>query len=162
MKYLYLLISILTCSCGVYSFSGASISPGAKTFSVEYFKNNASSIQPTLSSLITESLKDKITGETNLILSKNGELQFKGEITDYRVSPIAIQANETAAQNRLTITIKATFINTIEESNNYSTSFSHYIDFDSTEELALIENELNDELVEIICDKIFNKAFSNW
>ena len=162
MKYLYLLISILTCSCGMYSFSGASISPGAKTFSVEYFKNNAPSIQPTLSNLLTESLKDKITGETNLTLSNNGELQFQGEITDYRVSPIAIQANETAAQNRLTITIKAKFINKIEESNNYSTSFSHYIDFDSTEELALIENELNDELVEIMCDKIFNKAFSNW
>jgi len=160
---IFIFSSILIVACGVYSFTGASISPDAETVSIGYFQNNASMVQPTLSNSMTESLKDQFISQTNLNLTDaSGDLQFEGEITGYKVKPIAIQANEKAAQNRLTISVKVTFTNTLDENQNYSQSFSHYSDFDSSQELSSLETELIDQIVEVLSENIFNKAVANW
>ena len=160
---IFVFASILLVSCGIYSFTGASISPDAETVSVGYFKNNASMVQPTLSNSMTESLKDQFISQTNLSLTDvHGDLQFEGDITGYKVTPIAIQANETAAQNRLTISVKVTFTNTLDENQNYSKSFSHYADFDSSQDLSSVETELIDQIVDVLSENIFNKAVANW
>lgn len=160
---IFVFASILLGACGIYSFTGASISPDAETVSIGYFQNNASMVQPTLSNSMTESLKDQFISQTNLNLTDiSGDLQFEGEITGYKVKPIAIQANETAAQNRLTISVKVTFTNTLDENQNYSQSFSHYADFDSSQDLSSVETELIDQIVEVLSENIFNKAVANW
>lgn len=160
---IFVFASILLCACGIYSFTGASISNDAETVSVSYFQNNASMVQPTVSNSMTESLKDQFISQTNLKLEDaNGDLQFKGEITGYKVKPIAIQANEIAAQNRLTIILKVTFTNTLDEDQNYSQSFSHYADFDSSQELSNVETELIEQIVKVLSEKIFNRSFANW
>ena len=126
---IFIFTSISLISCGIYSFTGASISADIETVSIGYFQNNASMVQPTLSNIMTESLKDQFISQTNLSLTDAiGDLQFEGEITGYKVTPIAIQANETAAQNRLTISVKVAFTNNLDENQNYSQSFSHYAD----------------------------------
>ena len=112
---------------------------------------------------MTEGLKDQFISQTNLSLTDAiGDLQFEGEITGYVVKPIAIQANETAAQNRLTISVKVTFTNNLDENQNYSQSFSHYADFDSSQDLSSVETELIDQIVEVLSENIFNKAVANW
>ena len=75
---------------------------------------------------------------------------------------MAIQANEVAAQNRLTISVKVNYTNTIDESQNFSQTFSHYADFDSTQDLSSVEIELIEEIVEVLSENIFNKALANW
>lgn len=160
---IYFFTSISLAACGIYSFTGASISADIETVSVDYFQNNASMVQPTLSNIMTEGLKDQFISQTNLSLTDAiGDLQFEGEITGYVVKPIAIQANETAAQNRLTISVKVTFTNNLDENQNYSQSFSHYADFDSSQDLSSIETELIDQIVEVLSENIFNKAVANW
>ena len=160
---IFIFTSISLISCGIYSFTGASISADIETVSVGYFQNNASMVQPTLSNIMTESLKDKFISQTNLSLTDAiGDLQFEGEITGYKVTPIAIQANETAAQNRLTISVKVAFTNNLDENQNYSQSFSHYADFDSSQDLSIMEIELIDQIVEVLSENIFNKAVANW
>ena len=160
---IYIFSSISLAACGIYSFTGASISADIETVSVDYFQNNASMVQPTLSNIMTEGLKDQFISQTNLSLTDAiGDLQFEGEITGYVVKPIAIQANETAAQNRLTISVKVTFTNNLDENQNYSQSFSHYADFDSSQDLSSIETELIDQIVEVLSENIFNKAVANW
>ena len=160
---IFLFAIIFLYSCGIYSFTGASISPNIETVYIDYFQNNASMVQPTLSNTMTESLKDKFISQTNLSLTEiNGDLEFEGEIIEYKVKPISIQANETAAQNRLTISVKVTFTNTFDENQNYSQSFSHYADFDSSKDLSIIEIELIEQIVEVLSENIFNKAVANW
>ena len=160
---IFFFTSFLLGACGIYSFTGASISSDVETVSVGYFQNNTSMAQPTVSNIMSESLKDQFISQTNLSLTDaSGDLQFEGEITGYKVKPIAIKANETAAQNRLTISVKVTFINTLDENQNYSQSFSHYADFDSTQELSSIETELIDQIIEVLSENIFNKAVANW
>ena len=159
---LFLLVIILN-SCGIYSFSGASIPPEAKTVSVDYFTNNARVFNPTLSQEITEKLQDRLLSQTSLNLTEsNGDLSFKGEITGYKVTPVSLVKNETAAYNRLTITAKVEFINIYDEKANFEQSFSRYSDFESSKNLNAAEPELVPEIIELIIEDIFNKAVVNW
>lgn len=146
-----------------YSFTGASISPDVKTISIGYFKNNASIVQPLLSQTFTEALKDKFLSQTNLTLvEKNGDLQFEGEITNYNISPTAIQGNETAALNRLTITVNVRFTNTKNETQNFEKNFSRYADYESTQNLSAIEEQLIKTINEMLVEDIFNQTVANW
>ena len=93
------LASIFMTSCGIYSFTGASIPTEAKTVSVAYFTTTATNSPSSLNQTITEGLKDLFLSQTNLDLTElEGDLSFSGQITKYQLSPMAIQANETAGQ----------------------------------------------------------------
>ena len=157
-------LGVLWTSCKVsYSFSGASISPEVKTFTVKFFTKTASLGPASLSQTFTEKLKDKFITQTSLALTdKNADLTFEGSITGYNVSPIAIQTNEIAAQNRLTMTVNVKFTNLKDDKQNFESSFSRYADFESTTNLATIEDQLITEITDQLVDDIFNKAVINW
>ncbi len=150
-------------SCGIYSFTGASIPPEAKTVSVNYFENMAELVQPTVSPLLTDKLQDKLSSQTTLQLaSADGDLQFSGEVTGYRTAPAGIVAGATASQQRLTITVHVVFVNYYDEKASFDASFSRFADFDSNQNLYEVENTLIDEIMEQIVEDIFNKAVVNW
>ena len=154
---------LLSSSCGVYSFTGASIAPDVKTFSVDYIKNRASLTNPTLSQVITQKLKDKFISQTNLSpLKADGDLRFEGYISDYNTQPIAIQSNDQAAQNRLTITVLIKFTNTKDEKQNFETSFSRFADYAANKDLSSVEAGLIENISSQLIDDIFNKAVVNW
>ena len=113
LKYIFLILtSITVLGCGAYSFTGADVG-NAKTFQVNYFQNNALLVEPGLDRDFTLALQDLIQNQTNLsLVNSGGDLIYEGEITEYRISPTTAQANSTAAQNRLTISVKVNFINT--------------------------------------------------
>lgn len=152
----------ISCSVG-YSFTGASISPDIKTVAIQYFPNRAPNIQPVLSQEFTEALKDKFSSQTNLNLTNGtGDLSFEGEIRDYRVEPLAIQQNQTASLNRLTISVRVKFTNSKDPKLDFDSSFSRYEDFESNKSLDLIEKELIRQIVKQLVDDVFNKAVVNW
>lgn len=151
-------------SCKVnYSFTGASIPEDVKTVSVKTFQSYAPLANANLSQTFTEALKDKFLSQTNLdIVTKEGDLQFEGSITGYAVTSVAIQGNETAALNRLTITVKVKFINTKDKELDFETNFSRYSDYESSQNLASIEDDLIKDINDQLTQDIFNKAVSNW
>jgi hypothetical protein len=149
--------------CGVYSFTGASIPPEAKTFSVQQFQNNALLVEPLLSNILTSALRDKFMNQTPLSsVANNGDLAFDGEITDFVTSPVAIQSDQTAALNRLTITVNVRFFNKFEESKNFETKFTQYKDYPSEQDLNAVKDALITEITDMLVDNIFNKAVVNW
>ncbi len=149
--------------CGVYSFTGASIPVEAETFSVDYFQNNAPLVQPTLSQIITDALKDQLSRQTNLQLDNTtGDLHFEGSITGYNVRPQSIGADDQAAQNRLTITVRVNFYNEYEPESNFEQSFSRFYDYDSQRSLAEVEAQAIEDITEALVEDIFNKAVVNW
>ncbi|MBO4489208.1 MAG: LptE family protein [Bacteroidales bacterium] len=145
------------------SLTGGTIDPRAKTVAITNFPNNASLVNPNLSQSFTSALKDKIQGQTPLtIVSRNGDYSIEGEITGYTVSPVAIQGNETAAMNRLTITVRVRFVNSFDETQNFDQTFSRYADYSSTQNLSSVESGLISSINDALTDDIFNKAFVNW
>jgi len=147
-----------------YSFTGASVSPDVKTVSIQYFANNASLVVPTLSRVFTDALKDYFTSQTNLILvDRNGDLNVEGTITGYSVQPVAIQGNETAAMNRLTIAVTVKFTNKKNEKQNFENkTFSRYQDYPSSQNLAALQDRLIKEIDDQLIQDIFNQAVVNW
>ncbi len=145
------------------SLSGASIPEEAKTISVAVFLNNTSLGPPTLSQRFTEKLRDIVSQQTRLSLIKNNaDLQFEGFISDYNVAPIAIQSNDQAGQNRLTISVNVKFINKFEASKGFEQTFTRFADFPATQTIATRETDLVTEIYRQLTEDIFNKAFNNW
>ncbi len=159
-------VLILFQGCSVkYSFTGASIPMEAKTFSLGTFENMAPTVNPLLASLLTEKLYDKIQTSTRLInVRSGGDMDFTGTITNYIVTPVALQGGDVtvAAKNRLTITVQVVFTNYYQPENNFKQSFTHYEDFDSTQDFLSVEQTLTELIVEKLSNDIFNKAFVNW
>lgn len=149
--------------CGVYSFTGASIPPEAKTVSVQYFPNRAKLVDPTLSAQFSEALRDKFVNQTNLtMIDRNGDLALEGEIVDYNTRPQAIQGDQTAALNRLTITVNVRFVNKYEPDKDFEQKFTQFIEYDSEADLAANRTDYIDAINEMLTTDIFNKAVINW
>lgn len=157
------ILCLFAAGCGVYSFTGASIPPEAKTISIAYFVNNASYVEPTLSQSLTDALRDRFQSQTDLdFISENGDLQIEGYVTDYSTRPVAIQGNETAALNRLSVTVKVKFTNTIDPTRDYDNSFTRYEDYSSSQDLSAVKDQLIPIINEALVEDIFNKAVVNW
>jgi hypothetical protein len=148
---------------GGYSFSGASIPEAAKTFSVAYFPNNAPMVSPTLSTMLTESLKDKFSRQTKLqLVEEGGDFAFEGEITGYSSTTASVSSDNYAQLNRLTITVRVEFTNVVEPQNSFVQSFSQFADYDSQQLLTDIQSELDQQIVDQIVTDIFMAAAANW
>ena len=151
------------CSFVRYSFSGTSIDPDVKTVTINYFEYKAMKVNPTLSNDITEALKDKFRKMTSLEqVDLDGDMEISGAITGYDVRASAVTANEVAAQNRLTISIKLEFTNRKYPEDDFEKSFSGYADYDSMQSLDAVEAGLCEEIIEKLVDDIFNATVANW
>lgn len=151
-------------SCGIYSFTGTNISPDVKTVQIDYFPNNAVLVEPSLSQTFTTQLQDLFLQQTNLdLVTSGGDLQFEGEITGYKINPMTATAQQTAAQNRLTININVRFFNNKMEDDDFERSFSHYYDFPANNQLVGSQLEdAFDEIIERIAQDIFNASVAKW
>lgn len=158
------LMMLLTQSCRMsYSFTGASISPDVKTVSIAYIQNNAGLVVPTLSRTFTDALRNYFTSQTNLVLvDRNGDLNLEGSFTQYAVQPVAIQGNETAALNRLTIMVSIKFSNKTDPKQYWETIFSRYQDYSSAYNLSAVQDGLISDITDQLVQDIFNKAVVNW
>ena len=162
MGILVIFLTLTACSVK-YSFTGASIPPEVKTINIKYFPNNASLVEPTLSQKLTDALRDKFTSETNLVLvNDGGDLVLEGSITGYNTSPVAIQNDDQAALNRLTIILDVVYTNTFDENMSFDTKFTRYSDYSSDQNLADVQEALIEEINVMLVDDIFNKAVINW
>ena len=151
-------------SCKInYSFTGANISADVKTYSVYYFPNRARLVNPTLSADFTEKLKEKLLRQTSLKEeAENRDLVYKGQITDYEVRPMAIQKEDLAAQNRLTVTVRLKYTNNKDHEQDFDRTFSAFEDFSSSLSLNDVESSIVPEIIEKLMDDIFNATIANW
>ena len=159
---LVMVLALLCQGCGIYSFSGASIPAEARTVSVAYFPNHAQLVNPSLSNNLTNALRDAMTNQTTLdVVESGGDIAFEGEITDYKTSPVAI-TGQTAAMNRLTVTVKVRFSNRLDETKDFEQSFSRYEDYPSDQDLNSVQESLTSTIIDQLVEDIFNKALVNW
>ncbi len=156
--------ALIVHSCGIYTFSGTSIQSDVKTVTINYFEYKALKVNPSLSNDMTEALKDKFRKMTRLEqVDMDGDLEITGSITGYDVRAMAVTADEVAAQNRLTVTVKISFANRKYPEDDFNDkSFSAYADYDSTQSLDAVEASLCEEIIEKICEDVFNATVANW
>lgn len=151
-------------SCGTYTFSGASIPEEMKTISIQFFENNSVLVVPYLSQQFTEALKERVRNQSRLsIVRTEGDANFEGRITDYTIRPVAIQGNERAGLNRLTITVNVKYTNAITPELHFEQSFQAFQEFSLNQgPLQTQEQKLITLINRQLTEDIFNRAFANW
>ena len=109
---LCIIIALAAVSCGIYSFTGTNIQPDVKTITIPLVEYKALRVNPSLANDLTEALQDKFRKLTSLEqVEEDGDLELVCEVTGYDIKAQAVTANEVAAQNRLTVTVKIEFTN---------------------------------------------------
>ena len=158
------LFAVLVVSCGIYSFTGTSIQADVKTISIPYVEYKALRVNPSLSADLTEALQEKFRKLTRLEqVDVDGDLELVCEVTGYDVKATAVTADEMAAQNRLTVTVKIDFTNRKYPEDDVSNkSFSAYEDFDATLSLDAVEGTLCETIIEKLVEDIFNATVAQW
>lgn len=158
-----LLLSIQ--SCGIsYGFTGVAIPENVKTFQVDFFGYQATLVEPGIERTFTIELQDLILDQTSLdLVPSNGDYIYQGEISRYFIAPITATANNTAAQNRLTVEVNVRFTNTKDEEKSFEKPFSFFFDYDA--DLPMQGGTLDAALEVIygqITQDIVNATLSNW
>lgn len=136
-----------------------------KQFSLKTLENSAPNAPLSYAANLSESVKDGIQNNTRLALvsdSKRAQVQIEGEITNYSVTPIALQEGDNAAQNRLSITAKFTIFVTAPEEDKMTLMSTRYVDYSSSQDLSSIEGTLLEEINSQIVQDVINKLLSNW
>lgn len=158
------LMSLLVGLSSCYSFTGSSLSPEIKTINIHQFPNYAPLQNTTLSSEFSDALQLRFDQRTKLTLTNDdtADIVLEGEITGYNVVPTTVVSGDTAAQNRLTITVKVHYQNNVQMDKSFTRTFSEYADFDADESLEEVQDELTETINENLIDLIFNAVVSDW
>ncbi len=158
-----LLVVFSACTIS-YKFNGASIDyTKVKSISIKDFPNQAALVYPPLSQLFTEGLKDIYVRQTRLnMVRENGDLDLEGEITGYDLTQLAVKENAYASQSKLTITVKVRYANRTNPDEDFEQTFSAYREFENTQLLQDVQDQLCSEMVEELADQIYNATVANW
>lgn len=164
-----LLVLLLFCGlsgCRIsYKLNGAAIDYTVyKTIYVSNFPIRAALVYPPLQQTFENELLDYITRNTRLrtVDTPNADLQLEGEITGYSLSPQAVTENAYASRTRLTIQVKVRYIDNKSEGKDIDQTFSAYRDFDSSEMLTDVQDQLCNEISKELVDLIFNATLGDW
>ena len=169
MRYLFLFLGLfLFTSCWPtrVSFKDLNFPEEWKVFSVKTFENNAPNTPLSYSATLTENVKDAIQNNTSLALSGSDQdevqLEIEGVITNYSITPVALQEGDAAAKNRLSVSAVFTILIKEPEEEEMTVNSSRFVDYDSNTDLGIVETTLLEEVNAQIVQDIINQLFSNW
>jgi hypothetical protein len=170
------LSALLACIILALSLQGCRISYKLNGSALDYtvyhsiaigqFPIRAALVYPPLQQTFENNLTDYIQRNTRLQTttgdSGNTDLALEGEITGYSLSPQAVGSDAYATKTRLTISVRVRYTDATNERNNVDQNFSAYRDFDSSELLTDVQDQLCEEISEELVELIFNATLGNW
>ena len=136
-----------------------------KTFSISPLENNAPNAPISYPGQLADDIRDGIQNNTRLKLSttpNSGEIRIEGIISSYNISPIALQPGDNAEKNRLTINSNYKIHILAPKEQEMTVSCSRFSDYNSSQDIGNIENELLKDINKQVVQDIINKLLSNW
>lgn len=162
---LLLCLTLILRSCTIsYKFNGTSINyDKIKSISFDKFPIRSAYVWAPMESMFYNTLTDAYSQKTKLkVLKRNGDLQLSGEITEYSQTNKSVAADGYSAQTQLKVTVKVTFVNNSNHKEDFEQQFSATADYDSSQQLSAVQEELVQEIIDDIVDQIFNATVANW
>ena len=160
-------LSMLLAACSIsYKFNGSSIDyTKIKTISFETFPNRSIGfVWGPMESMFNTALQDIYLQQTRLQQVKRGvDLQLSGEITNYDAYNKGVGADGYSTMAELRMTVRVTFVNTKNPQENFETQqFTSSREYDASQQLASVQDELVNQMIKDIVDQIFNATVANW
>ena len=157
----------LLVSCSIsYQFNGSSIDyTKVKSITIENFANRSVGfVWGPMESMFNTALQDIFTQQTRLQMTKRGgDLQLSGEITNYDAYNKGVGADGYSTMAELRMTVRVTFTNASNPQENFEArQFSSSREYDASQQLASVQDELVNQMIKDIVDQIFNATVANW
>lgn len=158
------LLMLLTACSVTYKFNGSSINyEKVKSISIDKFPIRSAYVWSPMESMFYNSITDEYAQKTKLeVLKRNGDLQLSGEIVEYSQTNKAIAADGFAAQTQLKVSVNVRFTNNSNHDEDFERRFSATAEYDSSQQLNAVQEELVQEMIDDIVDQIFNATVANW
>lgn len=166
--YILCTLSMALCtlsSCTIsYKFNGASIDYARiHSIGIADFPNNAALVNPSLSNMFSEGLRNIYERQTRLSVGRrSGDLEIEGEITGYELTQMAVSADSYASESKLTLTVQVRFTNNISPEESFEKSYSAYQIFDANRMLSEVQDELCEAMSKEISENIYNDTVAKW
>lgn len=158
-------MAMVLCGCKVsYKLTGASIDyTKVKTISLETFQNRAAYQWGPMAPMLNETMSDVFIQQTKLIqVPRGGDLQLAGEILSYDQFNKSISSDGYSAMVQLKMTVNVRFTNNTNHDEDFEKQFSATRDFDATQSLESVQEELVTQMIKEIVESVFNAALANW
>ena len=152
-------------SCRIsYKLNGAALDYTVyKTVRIDNFPIRAALVYPPLQQTFENKLLDYVQRNTRLQATDgNSDLVMEGEITGYSLSPQAVNEDAYASKTRLTISVRVKYTDSKKDGNDIDQTFSAYRDFDSSQMLTEVQDQLCEEISDELVIQIFNATLGNW
>lgn len=147
-----------------YKLNGAALDYNIyKTIHVGEFPIRAALVYAPLQQTFENELTDYITRNTRLrTVDGAADLEIEGEITGYTLTPQAVTEDAYASMTRLTVTVRVKYTDTKNDAGDIDQSFSAYRDFDASQMLMDVQDELCNQIAKELVELIFNATLGNW
>jgi carbon monoxide dehydrogenase subunit G len=158
-------MAVLLTACSVsYKFNGSSINyDKVKTISIDKFPIRSAYVWSPMESMFYNTITDEFAQKTKLgVLKRNGDLQLSGEIVEYTQTNKSIAADGFAAQTQLKVSVNVRFTNNSNHAEDFERRFSATAEYDSSQQLNAVQEELVQQMIDDIVDQIFNATVANW
>ncbi|MBO7436741.1 MAG: LptE family protein [Bacteroidaceae bacterium] len=157
--------ALLLQGCKVsYGLNMASIDYNTtKTFSIETFTNRAAYQWAPMAPMFNTTLSNKYNDQTKLRqVRRDGDLALSGEITSYDQTNKTISADGYSSMVQLRMTVKVKFTNNKKHADDFERSFSASREYDSSQQLSAVQEELVQQMIDDIVDQVFNATVAKW
>ena len=168
-RFIYIFFNLfILCGCWPtsVSFKDGSVPDEWKRFMIETLESDAANAPLSYAPQLTEELKDAVQNRVGLRLvsaeSEDPQVIITGKVQNYDVAPVAVQGDDVAAKNRLTVTAVFEIFISQPEEDVMEVRASRFVDFDSNVDVGTVQNQLFDEINEQIIQDVLNKLLSNW
>ncbi len=161
---LSLLVLLLTACTISYRFNGASIDyTETKTIQIDNFPIRSAYVWAPMQSIFQNRLTEIYTNQTKLRqVKKNGDLQLAGEIVAFDQFNKGISSDGYSSQIQLKMTVNVRFVNNKKHTDDFERQFSATSEYDASQQLNAVQEELVTQMVKDITDQIFNATVANW
>ena len=147
-----------------YKLNGASIDYNTiKTITLETFSNRAAYQWAPMAPMFNNTLSDRYNSQTKLRqVKRDGDLVISGEIVSYDQTNKSISADGYSSMVQLKMTVKVKFTNNKQQNDDFDKTFSANREYDSSQQLSAVQEELVQQMIDDIVDQVFNATVANW
>jgi hypothetical protein len=158
----FTMLLIVGCSIS-YKFTGTSINYDLiKTIQLDNVANRAPYGWAPMEAMFNNKLQDLYANQTRLkIVKRGGDLHIAGEITGYDQYNKSISADGFSSQVQLKMTVNIRFTNS-KTNESWERQFSATTQYNSTQQLSAVQEQLVTEMVKDLTDQIFNATVADW
>ena len=134
-----------------------------KSIQLDIFPIRSAYVWAPMQSIFNNRLSEIFATQTRLKqVKKNGDLVIAGEITGFDQYNKSVSADGYSSQVQLKMTVNVRVTNNAKHDEDFERQFSATSEYDASQQLTAVQEELVTQMTKDITDQIFNATVANW